>query len=215
MVHPEFFALVQTFNSHDLSVIMRSNGQLIDAVIADQIAAMDFRFVGISIDGGSQCTNDMIRGEGAYERAIEAIRLLKARGLCVTIEVALTSKSIGEIPQIVSTADQLEVDMVIFRRFIPLGFGAGRTELCIATGDSMAAADRIGELANCTSVHLAVGCNLGAICPAYDYISIDVKGWVHPCYMVRKPLFHVSDLEREGRAKLLEYRGLNAHQCLT
>ena len=213
-VHPLFFDLVDIFNGYGLPIIMRSNGQLMDAAMVIRIAARRFHFVGISIDGGTRETNDAIRGEGAWDRAIRAVRLLKDRGLRVTIEVTLTRTSVKEIEEIVRNAEDVAVDLVIFRRFIPLGGGAGNPKLCAPNEAVLKAREAIRAFSETSPVQLEVGCNLGAVCLAYDYVAIDLDGWVHPCYMLRKPLFHISEWEGGSRARLQSFQGQNRHECL-
>jgi len=214
LVHNRFFELVDLFNRRGLPIIMRTNGQLIDASVADEIAARDFHFVGVSVDGGTRRTNDLIRGQGAYARAIEAINLLKERNLAVTIEVTLTSLSVMEIPEIVAVAEKATVDLVIFRRFIPLGMGANNMKLCAPNKDVNRAKKAILDISKQCKVHLEIGCNLGGVCLAYDYVAIDLKGWVHPCYMVRNPLFHITEFERHSKERFESLKGQNVHECL-
>jgi len=214
LVHSRFFRLVDIFNRLGLPIIMRSNGQLIDPAVADKIAAKDFYFVGISMDGGTRHTNDLIRGQGAYDRAIKAITLLKERGLAVTIEVTLTSLSIPEITEIVKTAEQIAVDLVIFRRFIPLGHGGNNVKLCAPNKEVDDARKVIRDMSDRCNIRLEIGCNLGGVCLAYDYIAVDLEGWVHPCYMIRKPLFHITELEKQRREKFESFKGQNVHECL-
>jgi MoaA/NifB/PqqE/SkfB family radical SAM enzyme len=215
LVHKEFFRLVDTFNFHRLPVIMRTNAQLINTQLADKIASRDFHFVGVSIDGGTKEINDLIRGEGTFDQAIWAIKLLKERNLSVTIEVTLTSLSIKQVSEIISKAERLGVNMVIFRRFIPLGRGAFNKELCSPDAEVQRARESILTLAEQSFVRLEIGCNLGGICPAYDYVAIDVEGWVHPCYMVRKRLFHIDELDCGLKHHLEPYKGQNVHECLS
>ena len=63
-----------------------TNGTCIDAIMADELAALSvsaryslsFR---VSLDDTDPVRNDRVRGEGAFAKAVEAIRLLHDRGL--------------------------------------------------------------------------------------------------------------------------------------
>src|SRR5216683_595264 len=63
-----------------------TNGTLIGPEQADALAALAARAlysleIRVSLDDPDRARNDAIRGEGAWEKALEAVRLLKARGL--------------------------------------------------------------------------------------------------------------------------------------
>jgi MoaA/NifB/PqqE/SkfB family radical SAM enzyme len=63
-----------------------TNGTLIGPEQADALAALAARAlysleIRVSLDDPDRARNDAIRGEGSWEKALEAVRLLKARGL--------------------------------------------------------------------------------------------------------------------------------------
>ncbi len=63
-----------------------TNGTLIDAARADALAALAARAaysleIRVSLDDPDPACNDAVRGEGAWAKAVEAVRLLHARGL--------------------------------------------------------------------------------------------------------------------------------------
>jgi MoaA/NifB/PqqE/SkfB family radical SAM enzyme len=63
-----------------------TNGTLIGPGQAEALAALSARApysleIRVSLDDPDRARNDAVRGEGAWEQAVEAVRLLKARGL--------------------------------------------------------------------------------------------------------------------------------------
>jgi sulfatase maturation enzyme AslB (radical SAM superfamily) len=63
-----------------------TNGTLIGPVEADALAAMAARAaysleIRVSLDDTDRARNDRVRGDGAWAKALEAVRLLRARGL--------------------------------------------------------------------------------------------------------------------------------------
>ena len=63
-----------------------TNGTLIGPALADALAALAARApysleIRVSLDDPDRARNDAIRGEGAWEKAVEAVRLLRERGL--------------------------------------------------------------------------------------------------------------------------------------
>jgi sulfatase maturation enzyme AslB (radical SAM superfamily) len=59
---------------------LSTNGTLIDAPMADRIAATGFNYVGISLDGLRETHDKFRRLEGAFERSLAAVRR-QARGV--------------------------------------------------------------------------------------------------------------------------------------
>jgi MoaA/NifB/PqqE/SkfB family radical SAM enzyme len=63
-----------------------TNGTLIDAARADALAALAARAaysleIRVSLDDPDPACNDAVRGEGSWAKAVEAVRLLRERGL--------------------------------------------------------------------------------------------------------------------------------------
>src|SRR5262249_60963394 len=63
-----------------------TNGTCIDAIMADELAALfaSARYslsIRVSLDDTDPVRNDRVRGESAFAKAVEAIRLLHDRGL--------------------------------------------------------------------------------------------------------------------------------------
>jgi len=78
----------------------------------------------VSLDGARRRTCDAIRGEGTYDRALEALRLLAASPIPTSINAVLTSANAREIPELHDLAGALGVSLRV-SRFRPSGRGAG------------------------------------------------------------------------------------------
>lgn len=84
-LHGEILPLLE----HALAVApttVLTNGTLIGPAQADALAALAARApysleIRVSLDDPDRARNDAVRGEGAWEKAVEAVRLLRARGL--------------------------------------------------------------------------------------------------------------------------------------
>lgn len=57
-----------------------TNGTMLDAGAAGKLARMPLTYIQISIDGAVQETNDRIRGEGSYARALRGVECLTRQG---------------------------------------------------------------------------------------------------------------------------------------
>ncbi len=69
---------------------LSTNGTLIDEPMADRVAAVDFDYVGISLDGLAP-THDLVRRkQGAFDQSVAALRLLRDRGVKVGVRFTMT-----------------------------------------------------------------------------------------------------------------------------
>jgi radical SAM protein with 4Fe4S-binding SPASM domain len=100
----------------DLGVrpVLSTNGTLITAQVADEIAKVGFGEVGISIDGIGT-VNDRFRGqEGAFEAALQGIRHLVALEHRVSLRLTITQHNYREIPAIFDLVEREGIDRICF-----------------------------------------------------------------------------------------------------
>lgn len=63
--------------------------------------------VGVSLDGATPQTHDYIRGKGAFEKAVEGIKILLAHGITTTIGTTLMKPNLHEAHEILYLAKKL------------------------------------------------------------------------------------------------------------
>jgi molybdenum cofactor biosynthesis enzyme MoaA len=101
-LHPEIVPLLAFALEHAPTTVL-TNGTLIDEAMADALAALAagsrYAFeIRVSLDDADRGRNDAVRGRGAFDRALRAIRRLDARGLLPILtatEVDVTSTGDG------------------------------------------------------------------------------------------------------------------------
>ena len=76
---------------------LSTNGTLIDAALADQIAEVGFDYVGISLDGIGAVHDRFRRLEGAFDRSLKAVRLLRDRGVRVGLRYTMTDMNADDL----------------------------------------------------------------------------------------------------------------------
>jgi AdoMet-dependent heme synthase len=84
-LHPEIVPLLAFALAHAPTTVL-TNGTLVDEAMADALAALAagsrYTFeIRVSLDDPERARNDAVRGHGAFDRALRAIRRLEARGL--------------------------------------------------------------------------------------------------------------------------------------
>lgn len=93
----DIFEIGKFTKSLGMNVTVASNGTLINEKNIDEIAN-SFDSVAISVDGFKKETHDSLRGvSGVYDAALNAIDLLKAKGLPVTINMVVNNQNFIEI----------------------------------------------------------------------------------------------------------------------
>ncbi|WP_157268033.1 heme d1 biosynthesis radical SAM protein NirJ [Azohydromonas aeria] len=76
---------------------LSTNGTLIDAGWADRIAEVGFDYVGISLDGIGAVHDRFRRLEGAFDRSLAAVRLLRDRGVRVGLRYTMTDMNAQDL----------------------------------------------------------------------------------------------------------------------
>lgn len=105
-----------------LRVSVDSNGTLLSAEKASMLKDAGVSTVQVSIDGSEKLHN-AIRGDGAFERAVEGLTNSVAAGIYTTINFTISKINMGEIPDVVRLAEEIGVSGLTTERFAPIGRG--------------------------------------------------------------------------------------------
>ncbi len=99
MSRPDFFDIVEYAFKVDVSVQFSTNGTYINEKRAARLAQIPGVRVQVSLDGGTPETNDPIRGEGVFEKAMHALDLLcqYPNEIETSINTALTRYNFPEL----------------------------------------------------------------------------------------------------------------------
>jgi len=84
---------------------LSTNGTLIDLPLAGRIAAAGFDYVGISLDGLRETHERIRRKAGAFEAALNAMRLCRDMGVKVGMRFTLTQLNAAELPALLDLAE--------------------------------------------------------------------------------------------------------------
>lgn len=118
---PLFYPMLDEFRKdaqlYSFSVL--TNGTLITDEAARKISEYRPAYVQVSLEGGKK-TNDLIRGEGVWNKVAEAIGHLKKYRIFVSLSFTATKLNYKEFPKVVRFAEKHGVDNVWSDRYIPL-----------------------------------------------------------------------------------------------
>jgi radical SAM protein with 4Fe4S-binding SPASM domain len=123
----ELFPLLAYLDSFKeiAQLIVITNASLIDYQIIKKLKRVKkLNQIKVSLDGANSFTNDAIRGRGAFDKAIEAIRRLKEKSdFSIVIMFTIMKSNLREIFEIFKLGQKLRLDGLILERFFPMGAG--------------------------------------------------------------------------------------------
>jgi mycofactocin radical SAM maturase len=117
----DFPDILDYAHSKGITTCVSTNGIVLDARLAERLAAMELLRIQVSLDGATAATNDAIRGAGTYDRIIEGIALLRNQRIPnLSINMVVTSANFREIEQLCTLARALGAKTRL-SRFRPSG----------------------------------------------------------------------------------------------
>lgn len=99
----------------ELVMCISTNGTLITRERARRLAQLEPIYFQVSLDGGTPQTNDRIRGEGVFQRAMRGLELLAAENLSLTVNSVLTRYSFDELDRLYDIAASFNAKLRVTR----------------------------------------------------------------------------------------------------
>ncbi len=110
LLRPDIFDISRRAREMGFYVGLSTNGTLIDENNIDDIAAIGYDYVGISIDGLRQTHDSFRRKIGAFDESMRAIRLCHEAGIKVGMRFTLTMDNAHELPALLELMEAEKVD---------------------------------------------------------------------------------------------------------
>ncbi len=106
----------------DCAFLTYTNGTLIDQAFCDELKRVGNMALAISIEGSEETTDDR-RGEGMYQKALGAMKLLKENGLLFGMSVCYTSANCEKVTsdEFMDTMISYGVKFGLYFNFMPVG----------------------------------------------------------------------------------------------
>ena len=120
LLHPDFFPLAEEIRRREWRLGVLTNGTLIDEETADRLAALRPVFVQISLDG-PPAVHDQIRGAGNFDRAMQGIDRLKARGVRVLVSFTAQKGNASSFAALAKLCRKHNVDKLWWDRVVTEG----------------------------------------------------------------------------------------------
>lgn len=125
LLHPLFRDIVSLLRENQLSIVIETNGLLIDEGLAAFLAEGENKpFISVSIDGAKPETHDHLRGvPGAFRRSMKAIEELVKVGFKPQIICTLHQGNRHEIDELTEMAEKIGCGSVKFNFIQQMGRG--------------------------------------------------------------------------------------------
>ncbi len=188
LLRRDLFDIVDSATGHGLHPCLTTNGLLITDTIAKEFGKRDLVWLNVSLDGASAGTNDLIRGQGTFDRVMERIRILREHAR-FSLAFTITNSNHCEVREFSDLARRVGASTAVFRPLYPVG--VARTHLtlmptfqeysealrsltgdlhCIDPFSPQARSDRQA------TIFTNNGCGAGNL-----VCSISIRGDVNPC----------------------------------
>ena len=123
LMREDLFDLMEHASSRGLRTVLSTNGTLLDARVAQRLAASGVTYVGISLDGTEE-VHDRFRGvPGAFCKAVSAFERCAEASLRTGLRLTLTRETARDLPEIFGLVEDLKIDRVCFYHLVVAGRG--------------------------------------------------------------------------------------------
>jgi len=125
LLREDIFAIARYGTDKGLWMVMGTSGYLLDQAMAKKLREAGIRAVAISIDSSDPSVHDAFRGiDGAWERAVHAIRFCHDEKICVQINMSVMRSVIRDVEEVIEMGTALGVRD--FHLFFPVPTGRAR-----------------------------------------------------------------------------------------
>ena len=123
LLRPDIFEIAGRAKKMGFYVGLSSNGTLIDESNIDAIAAADFDYVGVSLDGIRETHDKFRRLDGAFERSQAGLRRCRELGVKVGVRYTMTQDNAADLPGVLQLVEDEGIDRFYFSHLNYAGRG--------------------------------------------------------------------------------------------
>ncbi len=110
LMRPDIFEISRHAKNMGFYVGLSTNGTLITEKNIDRIKRAAYHYVGISIDGMKETHDRFRRKQGAFDEALNAIRLCREAGIKVGLRFTLTRDNQHDLPALLQLMDDENIN---------------------------------------------------------------------------------------------------------
>ncbi len=110
LLHPDIFTISQRARDMGFYVALSSNGTLITEQNIQQIAAINYQYVGVSLDGIGATHDNFRQQQGSFDASVRGIELCREQGIKAGIRFTLTQDNVHDFPAMLALMDEKDID---------------------------------------------------------------------------------------------------------
>jgi radical SAM protein with 4Fe4S-binding SPASM domain len=202
-IRGDFLGLLEAFyaNKNRFSFAIFTNGSFVDEAMAIRLRKLNPTFVQVSMEGSKE-TNDYIRGSGALDQTISALKHLVRERIRSVISFTAHRANFREFAEVASLGRQLGVTRVWGDRLIPWGNGLSLREQGLSPDETReffeimfkAHSEAVRgfcrtEIAMHRALQFLVAGGIPYHCGAgYSLIAVQPNGDLYPCRRMPAPV---------------------------
>ena len=123
LLRKDIFEISQRAKEMGFYIGLSTNGTLIDENNIENIAKMNYDYVGISLDGIEETHDKFRRLKGAYKSSLNAVRLCKENGIKIGIRFTLTQDNQHDFNAVLNLLETETIEQILFIAFELCGAG--------------------------------------------------------------------------------------------
>lgn len=110
LLHPDIFAISRRAKDLGFYVALSSNGTKISSANIDEIADINYHYVGVSLDGLKETHDSFRRVQGCFDQALQGIQLCLQKNIKVGLRFTLTQDNAQDFPALLQLMDDYHID---------------------------------------------------------------------------------------------------------
>ncbi|CDM68085.1 Radical SAM domain protein [Clostridium bornimense] len=124
-IREDIFKILDFFkdNKDEFTFGILTNGSLIDEKVVKKLSEYNPRMVQVSLDGDKD-THDKIRGRGAYEEVLNALKMLNRYKIKGIVSFTANNENYKRISKVIKVARRAKAYKVWSDRMVPIGSGS-------------------------------------------------------------------------------------------
>ena len=123
LLRKDIFEITARAKALGFYVGLSTNGTLVDNETADRIHGAGYDYVGISLDGIGATHDRFRRKAGAFQAALDGLRMLRDRNVKVGVRFTMTSDNVGELPSMLDLIETEEFSKFYLSHLVYAGRG--------------------------------------------------------------------------------------------
>ena len=119
LIRKDIFDIIEYAKKTGFGVSLITSGFAFDQKRLDQLVRNEV-YTAVSVDGTPE-SNDKIRGKGAYDKALHAVKKLSENGVLDCIVTTMNRYNLKDYEHVVKLAAEYKARMVVFHNLVPVG----------------------------------------------------------------------------------------------